>query len=135
MGIGLLPLPLVEMVGIITIEVKMIRDLAKAYDFPVPHKLVAYKILVTLMGSIGPVYFSAKMHTVLKSVPLLSYTLSAGMLSISDGAAVYAVGKIFQKHYESGGTFLSSDNEILNNFFKKMFREGKKVVPTYAFSP
>lgn len=131
MGLGLIPLTLVDVLGIIAIEVKMIRDLARSYDFPVPHRLLAYKILFSLMGGVGPVYFSAKMNTVLKTFPLLRYTVSAGLLSITDGAAVYAVGKIFQKHFESGGTFLSSDNETLKSFFQLQFQEGKKLIPGY----
>ena len=41
MGVGLVPSFLLEAVGVTSIEVKMIRDLAEIYRFPVPTKLVA----------------------------------------------------------------------------------------------
>ncbi|MFH0997747.1 MAG: DUF697 domain-containing protein [Pseudomonadota bacterium] len=132
MGTGLIPSALVDIVAITALEVKMIGDLARVYDFPIPYRLVRYKILISLIGSIGPVYLSAKMHAALKSVPLIGHAVYVGMLSITGGAAMYAVGKIFQKHYESGGTFLSSENSILRNYFREKYQEGKKIVPGYA---
>ena len=132
MGTGLIPSALVDIVAITALEVKMIGDLARAYDFPVPYRLVRYKILISLIGSIGPVYLSARMHAALKSVPLIGHAVYVGMLSITGGAAMYAVGKIFQKHYESGGTFLSSDNSVLRNYFREKYEEGKTVAPGHA---
>ncbi|MDD5287274.1 MAG: DUF697 domain-containing protein [Desulfuromonadaceae bacterium] len=132
MSIGLIPSALLDVVGITAIEVKMIRDLAGIYDFPVPHKLVAYKVLISLIGSIGPVYISTKMHSALKGVPLVGHAVYVGLLSLTGGAAVYAVGKIFQMHYESDGTFLSKDNKYIREYFKEKYAEGKQVVKGYV---
>ena len=132
MGIGLIPSAILDVAGITAIEVRMIRNLAKIYEFPVPNKLVTIKALISLIGSIGPVYVSTKMHSALKGVPLLGYAVFAGILSITGGAAVYGVGKIFQKHFESGGTFLSSDNSLIRDYFKQQYREGKRMAKQYA---
>jgi len=129
MATGLIPSAMINVVGITALEVKMIGDLARVYDFPVPHRLVCYKIVISLIGSIGPVYLSVKMHSALKSMPLVGHAFYVGMLSLTGGAAVYAVGKLFQKHFESGGTFLSSENRILKSYFKAKYAEGKRVVP------
>ncbi|MEI6702304.1 MAG: DUF697 domain-containing protein [Deltaproteobacteria bacterium] len=134
MGIGLIPSAVVDVVGITAIEVRMIRALARIYDFPIPNRLVAYKVLISLIGSIGPVYFSTKMHSALKGVPLVGHAVYVGLLSLTGGAAVYAVGKIFQSHYESGGTFLSKDNRYIRDYFKEKYAEGKQVVKNYAAS-
>jgi uncharacterized protein (DUF697 family) len=132
MGVGLIPSALVDVVGITAIEVKMIRDLAGIYSFPIPSKLVAYKVFISLVGSIGPVYFSTRMHSALKGVPLVGHAVYVGLLSLTGGAAVYAVGKIFQKHYESGGTFLSKDNQYIRDYFKEKYAEGKLAVKGYV---
>jgi len=132
MGIGLIPSAAIDVAGITVIEIKMIRSLARIYSFPVPHKLVAIKVLISLIGSIGPVYVSVKMHSVLKGVPLVGYAVYVGLLSITGGAAVYAVGKIFQAHFESGGTFLSKDNKYIRDYFDKKYTEGKRAVKGYA---
>lgn len=131
MGIGLIPSMVVDVVGITAIEVNMIRAMAKIYDFPVPDKLVAAKILISLAGSIGPVYFSLKARSALKGVPLVGHAVFVGILSISGGASMYAVGKIFQKHYESDGTFLNSDNSAIRAYFTKKYHEGRQVVKEF----
>lgn len=132
LGVGLIPSFVVEVASVAAIEVKLIQDLAKIYDFPVPHKLVAYKILISLVGSLGPFYLAAKLKSGVKSVPLAGHAFYAGFLALTNGAAVYAVGKIFQEHYESGGTFLSSKNSTLQRFYKDKFAEGKELVPAIA---
>jgi uncharacterized protein (DUF697 family) len=129
---GFVPGPLIDVIAIMAFEVQMIGDLARVYDFPVPRKLVASKILISLAGSIGPVFFSGHLYSSFKTVPIVGYALSAGMLSVTGGISVYAVGKIFQKHYESGGTFLSSDNSTIRSFFRQKREEGRQVIPSYA---
>ena len=132
MGVGLIPSVVVEVAGVTGIEVKMIRDLAQVYEFPVPHKLVAYKILISLIGSIAPYYLATQMRSAVKVVPLFGHAVYTGFLSVTSGAAVFAVGKIFQKHYESGGTFLSADNSSLRSYFKDKYREGQALAPAFV---
>lgn len=132
MGVGLIPSFLIDVAGVAAIEVKLIRDLAEIYEFPVPHKLVAYKILISLIGSLGPLYLAVKLQSGVKSVPVVGHAFYTSVLSITNGAAVYAVGKIFQMHYESGGTFLSSKNSTLQHFFKEKLAEGKQLAPGFA---
>ena len=129
MAAGLVPSPLVDMVAVTVIEVNMIAELAQLYRFPVPNKLVSYKVLISLAGGIGTVYLSAKFTYLIKTMPLVGHAIYLGALSLSGGISVYAVGKIFQKHFESGGTFLSSDNAVLRDYFKQKQKEGRKLVP------
>ena len=131
MGIGLIPSAMLDVAGITAIEVRMIRKLAHIYSFAVPNKLVVLKVLISLVGSIGPVYISLKLHSAMKGVPLVGYAVSVGLLSATGGAAVYAVGKLFQIHFESGGTFLSKDNSLIRDYFRKKYKEGKRLVRDY----
>jgi uncharacterized protein (DUF697 family) len=129
MGAGLVPFPVVDMVAVALIEVNMIAELAAAYNFPVPRRLVVYKLLISLAGGIGPAYLSIHFQNVVKVLPLVGHAIYVGALSLSGGISVYAVGKIFQKHFESGGTFLSSKNTVLRQYFAEKQNEGRTVVP------
>lgn len=131
---GLVPSPVVDMFAVAAIEVAMIVELARIYNFPVPRTLVVYKVLIAIAAGLGPVYIFAKYHHALKAVPVVGYAIYAGALSLSGGISVYAVGKLFQMHFESGGTFLSSNNAVLRDFFKSKQREGRSVVPAYVAS-
>lgn len=133
MTAGVIPFPLiVDMIAVTGIELLMITKLARAYSFPVPTRLVTYKILISILGGIGPVFLSVNFNSWIKGLPLAGHLLYAGTLSISGGASVYAVGKLFQKHFESGGTFLSSNNATLKHYFTEKYQEGKKIIPTWA---
>ena len=129
MGCALIPSFIIDVAVVTGIEVKMIRDLAAIYDFPVPRKLVAYKLLLSLIGSIAPLYFAAKAKSAVKGVPLFGHATYIGFLSLTNAAAVYAVGKIFQKHYETGGNFLGSKKNTLKNYFETQYTQGKQLAP------
>lgn len=132
MGAGLIPIPVVDVVATGGLEVMLIAELAGLYQFKVPEKLVFLKLLISAAGSILPVYFSIKTYSLLRTLPWIGHTLFAGLISIASGATMYAVGRIFQEHYESGGTFLSLDNVYLKRFFEEKYQEGRQVVPGYV---
>ena len=75
---GLVPSPVVDIVAVTWIEVDMITKLAKAYSFPVPHRLVTYKVLISLIGGIGPAWLGLKLQGLIKGVPLVGHALYAG---------------------------------------------------------
>ena len=129
MGTGLIPSVVLDAAAVAVIEVKMIRDLARLYHFPVPRRLVAYKLLISLASGLGMVYVANRMSTILKGVPLLGVALYVGAFSLAGGAAVYAVGKIFQRHYESGGTFLGGEPDVVRAHYRDAYREGMLVLP------
>ena len=43
------------------------------------------------------------------------------------GASTYALGEVFRKHFETGGTFLDFDTERLSKMYREKFEKGKKV--------
>jgi len=132
MGVGLIPAPIVDLVAVTAFEIKMITDMAKIYDFPVPHRLVALKLLVSLVGSVGSLYVAAKMASLVKASPGVGHALHVSLFSLSGGVAVYAVGKLFQKHYESGGTFLGGGRAQVRKAWEEARDEGRATVPGWA---
>jgi len=43
------------------------------------------------------------------------------------GASTYAIGNLFIRHFESGGTLLNMDPQKMREHFKEEFENGKKV--------
>lgn len=127
-GIGLVPSAMINSVGIAALEVAMIDELAKNYSHEFPTKLASTKVFISLVGSIGPIYFASKSKSAISAVPFVGQLLSAGIYSLTGAISVYAVGKIFQQHFESGGTLLSRENSYLRKLFKQMSIEGKDEV-------
>jgi uncharacterized protein (DUF697 family) len=128
-GIGLIPSPTVNSVGVAVLELAMIDELAKNYSFPFPTKLAAAKAFISLVGSLGPVYLALKSKSTLSSIPFVGHFVASSIYSITGALSVYVVGKLFKYHFETGGTFLSKDNSTLRKMFRTELENGKKELP------
>lgn len=122
--------PLFDIVAVTAIEIHMIARLARAYNVPVPQRHVAAKMLISVLGGIAPAYLSAKSAQLVTGFPIAGRVLYAAGLSVFNGACVYAVGKVFQEHFESGGKFLSRDNSVIRSFFEEKLAEGRAMIPS-----
>lgn len=131
MGIALVPSFFIEVSGVTGIEVSLIMDLAQLHDFPIPNRLIAYKVLLSLVISLGPIYLAVRLGTGIKMVPLAGHAAYFGLMSLNNAAAVYAIGKIFQAHFESGGQLLSKENAVLRRLFQQNYAEGKRYSSAY----
>jgi len=128
-GVGVVPSPMVNSVGIAVMEIAMIDELAKNYNFGFPTKPALVKAFISLVSSVGPVYIAMKSRSAVSAIPIVGLLLSTGIYSITGAISVYAVGKIFQRHFESGGEILSMDNAFLRKIFKEAYQEGKEKLP------
>lgn len=128
-GCGFIPLPLIDAAAIAGLEIMMIGDLAEVYNFSFPTKLATIKAFASIIGSIGPIYLVTHSKSVIKSLPLIGYLTGSMLYSATNGFAVFAVGKVFQYHFESNGTLLSRDNQFIKNLYEKEYKRGAEIVP------
>lgn len=126
MGVGLIPIPLVDLVALTGVQLNMLRKLAKTYNVPFSQDKVK-NLLASLIGGGIPVTFSNAVASLIKSVPVIGQTTGAVAMPILAGATTYAVGKVFVQHFASGGTFLNFDPEAVREYYAAMFKEGEKV--------
>lgn len=126
MGVGLIPIPLVDLVALTGVQLNMLRKLAKAYNIPFAQDKVK-NLLASLIGGGIPVTFSNAVASLIKSVPVIGQTTGAVAMPILAGATTYAVGRVFVQHFASGGTFLNFDPEAVRDYYAAMFKEGEKV--------
>lgn len=131
-GIGVIPSALVDLVGVTAIELRLINALAEIYGFPFPDKLASYKVLISLIGATGPIYLSNALQSLFKGIPIVGFAFAVGVFSATGGASVYAVGKIFQRHFESGGAFLGADDHEIREYYRRKLREARQVVAGYV---
>ena len=127
MGVGLIPVPIVDLVALTGIQLNMLRKLSKAYDIPFSRNL-AKNIIASLIGGVIPVTFTGTLMSLMKGVPLIGLTVGALTMPILSGATTYAVGKVFIQHFASGGTFLNFNPDEVREYYYEMFKEGQEVV-------
>ena len=48
-------------------------------------------------------------------------------MSVLSGASTFALGEVFKKHFETGGTFLDFDPGRLKNYYNEKFEKGKEM--------
>ncbi len=106
-GVGLVPIPLVDLAGIAGVQVKMISDLAKHYDIPFK-KDIGKSAVAGLVGSeVGNTLGTGAIRSLVKSIPVVGTVAGITVLPAFAGASTMAIGKVFTQHFESGGTFLN----------------------------
>lgn len=126
-GVGLVPIPLADFMGLTAIQINMLRKLAGLYDVPFFRDAVK-NILSSLVGGALPTAVSVPLAiSVTKFVPVMGQTASVLSMPVVAGAATYAIGKVFNQHFASGGTFLTFNPEKVKAYYSEMFKEGEKI--------
>jgi uncharacterized protein (DUF697 family) len=126
MGVGLIPLPIVDIAAMMGIQLNMVRKLAEEYD--VPFKKDAGKAIISsLMGGVLPIPVGFALISLIKFIPLIGQTTGAVTMPVVAGASTYAIYKVFVKHFESNGTFMDFDTSKAKTYFKEQFSKGKTV--------
>lgn len=125
MGIGLIPLPVVDFLALTGIQIRLLYKLSKFYgvDFS---KDKAKNIISALIGSFVPVATAGPIASMIKIVPIIGQVTSALTMLVTGGACTYALGNVFVQHFESGGTFLDFDPEKVKAYFAEQYKEGQK---------
>lgn len=126
-GVGLVPVPLLDVAGFMGVQLNMIRRMCEVYNLPFSEK-VCRKVITTLVGGITPVALTPIAFSLLKVVPVVGYTASAASLAALGGGATYAVGRIYAKHFANGGTTGNLEPSSVKEDFKKAYESGKGMV-------
>ena len=117
---GLIPMPLVDMAGLMAMQLMMLKKLCALYDIPFDSQRSksAIAILASGISSTCVAVSSTKL------IPFIGAFSIATMPAVN-GAFSYAVGRVFIRHFASGGTFLDFDADKVKGYFQEQFRAGK----------
>lgn len=131
MAIGTLPLPLFDGAALFALQLRMIRLICERYGHSFSEKAVRSTVLA-LVGGSGSVGLGLGAASLLKLVPGVGWALGGlGMPAVA-GAATWAVGQTYIRHFENGGTVLDLDAEKLRAFYDQQFRKGRVVAAEAA---
>ncbi|MFK8005579.1 MAG: DUF697 domain-containing protein [Saprospiraceae bacterium] len=123
MGAGLIPVPIADFFAVSAIQLDMVRQMCKVYD--VDFKETEGKAVISSMTSSGLARLGAR--AALKFIPGVGTMIGGMTMAVLSGASTYALGEVFKKHFETGGTFLDFDADRLTKMYKEKFEKGKKV--------
>jgi uncharacterized protein (DUF697 family) len=120
----LIPIPIADIFAVSALQLDMIRQLSRVYDIDFAE--TQGKAIITSLTS--STLARAGARSLIKLVPGLGTVIGGVTVSIFNGASTYALGEVFKRHFESGGTILDFDTERLKKVYKEKFEKGKKVV-------
>jgi uncharacterized protein (DUF697 family) len=126
LGAGLIPFPLVDMAAVAGVQLKMVADISSEYHVKFSENR-ARIIIVTLLGSLVPSGLAGGfVGSLLKALPLVGTFAGTISMSLFSGATTYAIGQVFIRHFELGGTLLNCDVNKMKAYFEEQFEVGKK---------
>jgi uncharacterized protein (DUF697 family) len=124
MGMSIVvPLPIADILAVSAVQLDMIRQLCKVYDKDFSE--TQGKAIVTSLGTSTLARTGAR--SLIKLIPVVGTIVGGVAVSVLNGASTYAIGEVFKKHFESGGTILDFDTERLKKLYKEKFEKGKKM--------
>jgi uncharacterized protein (DUF697 family) len=127
MGVGLVPLPVVDVLGVSAVQLKMVRELAEHHHLPFS-ETDARSLITALVGGLGSVTAAGVAFSLLKFVPIVGQTAAALAMPATVGAATYALGRVFIQHFSTGGTLRNLDPGTMSDYFRKEFEAAKDIV-------
>jgi uncharacterized protein (DUF697 family) len=107
-GAGLLPLPGLDLAAIVGVQLKMVQEMSAIYGVPFSRNLVK-PLIATLISGGSTVLFGGAAASLIKSVPIVGTVAGMFAMPAVAAASTWATGKVFIRHFESGGTFLDFD--------------------------
>lgn len=123
MGAGLIPVLIADIFAVSALQLDMIRQMCRVYD--VNFSETQGKAIVTSLTSSTLARIGAS--SIIKLIPGVGSILGGVTVSVFAGASTYALGEVFKKHFESGGTILDFDPGRLSKMYKEKFEKGKQV--------
>lgn len=124
LALGLIPAPVVDIVSLVNVQYRMTHDLARLYG--IHYQKLGRMITRSLVVGMLPVITITGLSSMLKIMPGIGSLAGGAGVSISSGGLTYAIGKIFLRHFEAGGTMDNFDLAEARKQFKSEFKSGCK---------
>ncbi len=128
MGAGFIPVLIADIFAVSALQLDMIRQMCRVYD--IDFSETQGKAIVTALTSTTIARVTA--GSVAKMIPIVGSMLGGVTVSAFAGASTFALGQVFKKHFETGGTILDFDPTRLKKIYQEQFEKGRKIVEDLA---
>lgn len=123
----IIPIPIADVFAVSALQLDMIRQLSRTYDIDFGEsqgKAIISSLTSSTLARAGA-------RSLIKLIPGIGTIIGGLTVSIFNGASTYALGEVFKRHFDTGGTILDFDTERLKKVYKEKFEKGKKVVKNW----
>ena len=127
-GAGIIPIPFLDSLAVSAVQFKMLKSLADLYDLEFKGELVK-TLMASLLGGLSSRAIASGARQAVKAIPGIGSLLGMLAMPASSAALSYALGAVFIKHFELGGTFLNFDPDSTREYFREVFVNKKDTAP------
>lgn len=123
------PVVLLDSAALAGVQLNLVRELSKVYGQDFRADLVRPAI-ATLFATVAPkAVASSGLSLLVANIPVIGAAYRWVALPGFNAAFTYAVGRVFQQHFASGGTFLTFDAAKVKAYFVEQYNKvrGKKA--------
>ncbi|MDR0896795.1 MAG: YcjF family protein [Oscillospiraceae bacterium] len=119
-ALGIVPIQGVDFIGVTALQINLVRQLCKLYDVPFKEGM-ARKIITSVVGGAVPAVLASPVSSFVRKIPLIGLPLCIATSPALNGWSTYAVGKMFAKHFVSGGNFETINLTTMKRDFKQAY--------------
>jgi uncharacterized protein (DUF697 family) len=124
-GIGLVPVPVFNMVSAVAIQISMVQSITRLYDIEVKKSWIK-NIIASVLGGLGATALSGTALKNLGGAPLVGTSLAVLSTPAVNGLTTYAIGYMFVRYFESPEGLLKANACALREWFKEGFKDGRE---------
>ena len=118
---GLIPVPLIDVAAVGGVQLQMLRKLSEIYGVPFTDNR-GKSVIASLAGAIIPASTATTtamtFGSLIKGMPGIGTAVGALTMPVYSAGATYVIGKVFMKHFASGGTLLDFNPPDYREFIK-----------------
>ncbi len=126
LGTGVVP-PIVDIAALTGVQIRMLYLISQNYGQKFKDDW-GKSVVGSLIGGYGMARLATgAVFSLMKFVPVVGQIAAPVSLSVVASASTYALGKVFIKHFDSGGTLLNFDSEKLREYYYDQYEKGVKL--------
>jgi uncharacterized protein (DUF697 family) len=114
---GLIPLPFVDVVAVAGLQLQMLRRLAAIYGIPFSDN-AGKSVIASLIGGSFPTSTAMGVASTVKAVPVVGSAIGVVMAPSLAAGSTWIIGKVFMRHFASGGTLLDFEAPDYREFVR-----------------
>ena len=118
---GLIPVPLIDVVAVGGVQLQMLRKLSEIYGVPFTDnrgKSVIASCAGAIISASTATTTAMTFGSLIKGIPGIGSVVGALTMPVYSAGATYVIGRVFMKHFASGGTLLDFNPPDYREFIK-----------------
>jgi uncharacterized protein (DUF697 family) len=124
---SIVPVPLLDLAAITAVQVSMIQKLAAMYGRTFSESPVRNVVAALVGGVVGQGAGVVAAISLAKFIPGIGWMIGMVSLPAIVGGSTYAIGRVFLRHFEQGGSIYDISADNVRSYYKEQLGKGKRI--------